>query len=405
MEKEDQTSIIFQKYLDQNCSPEEMQQLLDYFGTTHANIESLEQLIEEVLLSNVVEVADAETQSRLDAGLQQILARRTVKKKTAIHLKVFYSKWAVAATLFVVLGVGLFYFTKSDIHTYVAAEQIALKPGTEKARLTLADGTVIDLEQAVNGKLNSKDGVAVTKTADGKLVYDAKNMGNANGPVSYNTLVTPRGGQYKVILPDGSAIWLNAASSLRFPTHFVGKERRVELSGEGYFEIKKNALQPFIVNAAGQEVTVLGTHFNINAYKENNIIKTTLLEGAVKLSKGGQSHMLAPGQQASLDNQNNSFSIAKNIDVDAAIAWKNGRFSFEEANIKEVMQQVARWYDVDVFYEGDFSNVEFTGVIISRGADARQVLNLLKGTKQVDFIIEGRSITVIPYKSTLTIKP
>jgi len=392
----DQLHIIFQKYLDQNCSPDEMQQLLDYFGTTQADPELLEQLVEKVLLSQDVEDADAAAQSRLDAGFQQILAKR-VKAKPAMRLKMLYTKWAVAATLFVAVGAGLFYFTKSDIPTNVTANQIALKPGTEKARLTLADGTVIDLEEAVNGKLNNKDGVAITKADDGKLVYDAKNKGDVNAPVSYNTLVTPRGGQYKVILPDGSSIWLNAASSLRFPTQFVGAERRVELSGEGYFEIKKNAKQPFVVVSGGQEVTVLGTHFNINAYRENNTIKTTLLEGAVKVSKGAQSYLLAPGQEANLDNENNSFSIAKDVDVALAVAWKNGRFSFDATNIKEVMQQIARWYDVDVSYKGDFSNVELTGEI-PRGADASRVLNLLKGTKQVDFIINGRSITVIPYK-------
>ena len=397
MEKKDQLNIIFQKYLDQNCSPIEMQQLLDYFGLTQADDQSLEALIEEVLLNKDVVVADTETQLRLDAGFQHILARRAVKAKPALRLSLLYSKWAVAAMLFITVGVALFYFTKSDTPAVDVVAQHTLKPGTEKARLTLADGTVIDLEQAVNGKLNSNDGVAITKTADGKLIYDVKNMDDVNGPVSYNTLVTPRGGQYDVILPDGSVIWLNAASSLRFPTRFVGAERRVELSGEGYFEIKKNAKQPFVVVSGGQQVTVLGTHFNINAYHENNVIKTTLLEGAVKVSKGTKSYLLAPGQESSLDNLSNSFSIAKDVDVAVAVAWKNGRFSFDATNIKEIMQQIARWYDVEVLYKGDFSNVELTGEI-PRGADASRVLNLLKGTKQVDFIINGRSITVIPYK-------
>lgn len=396
---QDQLNILFQKYLDQKCSPDEMQQLLDYFGTIQTDDVSLGQLIEKVLLSRDAEGSvDVETQLKLDAGFKHILAKRTLKRNPAPRLKILYRKWAVAATLVVTVGASLFYITKRYNSESVVVNQIALKPGKEKATLTLADGTVVDLEHAGNGKLDSKDGVAVTKTADGKLVYDSKKIGDVNGPVAYNTLVTPRGGQYKVILPDGSAVWLNAASSLHFPTQFVGKERRVELIGEGYFEIKKNAMQPFVVNTDGQEVRVLGTHFNINAYKENSITKTTLLEGSVKVSKGEQSYMLAPGQEASLDNLSNSFSIAKNVDIDVAVAWKEGKFSFDETNIKEVMQQVARWYDIDVIYKGDFSNVQFTGVIISRGEDARQVLNLLKGTKQVDFIINGRSITVVPYK-------
>lgn len=400
MKKPDQLNILFLKYLNQRCSPDEMKQLLDYFGTSHRDEELLSQLIGEALNEQDTMVVDVETRKRLDTCLENIKANRTMPAEPRkIRLNPGYSRWAVAAALFIATCTVFFFTQKSNVNTVkqTASAQVVLKPGTDKARLTLADGTVIDLEEAVNGKLENKDGIAVTKAADGKLVYDAKNGTPVSGAVSYNTLITPRGGQYKVILPDGSAIWLNAASSLRFPTQFVGGERRVELSGEGYFEIKKNTKQPFVVVSGGQEVTVLGTHFNVNAYQENHVFKTTLLEGAVKISTAGQSYLLAPGQAANLDNSSNDISIAKNVDVDAAIAWKNGRFSFDETNIKEVMQQIARWYDVDIVYKGDFSNVVLTG-IIPRGADANQILNLLKGTKQVDFIINGRIITVIPYK-------
>lgn len=400
MKNTDQLNILFQKYLNQSCSPDEMKQLLDHFGTSQRDEGLLGKLVEEVLNEQDTVAVDMETRQRLDTCLENIKVNRTMPVETRkVWLKPIYSRWSVAATLFIATCTAFYFTQKSSVNTVkqIVVAQAELKPGTEKAILTLADGTVIDLEQAVNGKLENKDGIAVTKAADGKLVYDAKNTTLVNGVVSYNTLITPRGGQYKVILPDGSAIWLNAASSLRFPTQFVGGERRVELSGEGYFEIKKNAKQPFIVVSGGQEVTVLGTHFNINAYQENHIFKTTLLEGAVKISTTEQSFLLAPGQAASLDNSSNGISMAKNVDVDAAIAWKNGKFSFDETNIKEVMQQISRWYDVDVVYKGDFSNVEFTGVI-PRGVDASSVLNLLKGIHQVDFIINGRIITVIPYK-------
>lgn len=401
MKNTEQLNILFQKYLNQRCSPDEISQLLNYFDTAPNDDKLLGQLIEGVLNQQGASDLDTETRQRLDTCLENIMAKRTMPVKTRkIWLRPLYIRWAVAATLFVTVGAAYFYFTQTaDTSTTdkVGIASAELKPGKEKAILTLADGTVIDLEQAGNGKLENKAGVLVTKTADGKLIYDTKNGVSPSGEISYNTLVTPRGGQYKVILPDGSAIWLNAASSLRFPTHFVGDERRVELSGEGYFEIKKNTDQPFVVVSEGQEVTVLGTHFNINAYRENNFIKTTLLEGAVKINKGEQSCLLAPGQEASLSSANSRFSIEKNVDVDAAIAWKEGRFSFDETNIKEVMQQISRWYDVEVVYKGDFSNVELTG-LISRAADASDVLKLLKGTQQVDFIISGRIITVIPYK-------
>lgn len=401
MKNTDHLNILFQKYLNQRCSPDEINELLDYFGTARSNDKLLGQLIDEVLNEQASLPVDIETRQRLDTCLENIMVKRKMQvERSRTWLKPIYIRWSVAATLFVAICTAFFYFTQSsNINTSNQTSTIYadLKPGSERAKLTLADGTVIDLDQAGNGKLENKDGIAVTKTEDGKLVYSATNAGNTNGEITYNTLVTPRGRQYKVILPDGSAIWLNAASSLRFPTLFVGNERKVELSGEGYFEIKKSAHQPFVVTSGGQEVTVLGTHFNINAYDENNFIKTTLLEGAVKISKGKQSCLLAPGQEASLNKSDHSFLIEKDVDINAVVAWKEGRFSFEETNIKEVMQQIARWYDVEVIYKGDFSEVQLTGNI-ARGVDARQVLNLLKGTKQVDFIINGKTITVIPYQ-------
>lgn len=404
MKSTDQLNILFQKYLNQRCSPDEIKQLLDYFNISQNSQDELDRLVAKVLSEPFTAPIDEETRERLDAGLKNIMAKRILATPVQkMWSKLNYLKWMAAASLLITIGAGLFYFmsTPDTSNGAQAITETVFKPGTEKARLTLADGTIIDLEQAANGKLKNKDGIAVTKTADGKLVYDTQQEISAGGKVTYNTVVTPRGGQYKIILPDGSSIWLNAASSLRFPTSFVGDERRVELSGEGYFEIKRNARKPFVVASAEQEVTVLGTHFNINAYKDNNLIKTTLLEGAVKISKGKQSYVLAPGQQATLNNSENNISIARNVDVDAAVAWKDGKFSFDETNIKEVMQQVARWYDVEVLYKGDFSNVELTGVI-PRGADANHILNLLRGTKQVDFLITGRSITVIPYRKPLT---
>jgi ferric-dicitrate binding protein FerR (iron transport regulator) len=211
---------------------------------------------------------------------------------------------------------------------------------------------------------------------------------------SFHTLVTPRGGQYQLLLPDGSKVWLNAASSVRFPTSFSGKERHVELTGEAYFEIAKDASRPFRVDApGGMQVEVLGTHFNIMSYTDENAINTTLLEGSVKVREGSVSSLLRPGEQASLNKASDGISVS-NADVDETIAWKNGLFRFEGATIEAVMKQIARWYDVEVIYKGSVSK-HFRGMI-SRSVDISQVIKMLELTSEVHFKIDGKTITVMP---------
>ncbi|SMD02197.1 FecR family protein [Pedobacter africanus] len=377
-----------------------MKQLLDDLAASKEQDELLGAFISPVLEDQHEAPMDEESKRRLDAGFQQILAKRAAPQRRQSVLRQFYFRWAAAAAVLLIAActVIFYFYQQPAIETAPTTSHVKFKSGADKAMLTLADGTVINLEQVANGKINNRNGVVVTKTADGKLVYEAK-ADQANVAIALNTLVTPRGGQYKIILPDGSAIWLNAASSLRFPTRFSGKERRVELNGEGYFEIVKNTAQPFVVTARGQEVTVLGTHFNINAYHENSLVKTTLLEGAVKVTKGQAGCLLVPGEAAALNTSDNTISVAKNVDVNAAVAWKDGMFRFEETGIREVMQEVARWYDVEVSYKGDFTDVALSGWF-SRGDDAKKTLKLLKGTEQVDFIINGKTVTVIPYKQT-----
>lgn len=402
MENTDQTIILFQKYLNHSCSEAEIKQLLSHFETDVAALETLAQLVEEELAKEVSTAIDAETKKMLEDGFQDILARRsTLKTERRFWFKPVYRNWAIAAVLCTALFLVFFHaqYRKTDLGNSITYADF--KPGTEKAMLALDDGTTIDLTEAGNGKLSNRDGILITKTDEGKLVYDVKDTDERISESVFHTLVTPKGGQYKVVLPDGSAVWLNAASSLRFPTHFSAKERRVELKGEGYFEIaklmNKKGRTPFIVESRGQQVEVLGTHFNINAYPENNLIKTTLLEGSVKLIKGKSSCVLIPCEQASLDTSTDQITVEKNAEPESVIAWKNGKFNFDEANIKDVMQQISRWYDVEVVYKGDFSDVLFTGDI-ARSENANQILKLLKGIHQVDFIISGRTITVIPYQ-------
>jgi len=218
-----------------------------------------------------------------------------------------------------------------------------------------------------------------------------KNDSSANSLV-YNTATTPRGGQYQFILSDGTKVWLNSASSIKYPVQFIGNERKVELTGEAYFEVVHNAKMPFRVVSNGQTVEDLGTHFNINAYNDENVIKTTLLEGSVKVSSAAGNNTIKPGQQAVLNNGN--ISVINDADLDAAVAWKNGFFYFDDNNIQEVMRQLARWYDVDIKCEGELPSRQFSGEI-SRNVKASQILDILS-FKKIHYKIDGKSIVITP---------
>jgi ferric-dicitrate binding protein FerR (iron transport regulator) len=270
-------------------------------------------------------------------------------------------------------------------------EHHALTPGATKAMLTLADGTVVPLDSASTGTL-AKQGNTQVLNANGHLSYKAQ--GNT-AEVMYNKVMTPHGGQYQLTLADGSHVWLNAASSIRFPTAFTGKERLVEVTGEVYFEIAKQASQPFSVRVNDIDVKVLGTSFNIMAYSDEQAVKTTLVEGAVQLTHNGQSSVLKPGLQASLSAQDKQFVITP-ADMEQTLAWKEGKFRFRNTNIKTIMRQLSRWYDMDVSYQGDVSDIDLTGVI-SRREDADKLLKALETTQRVHFEVKGNKITVIPH--------
>lgn len=218
--------------------------------------------------------------------------------------------------------------------------------------------------------------------------------GHDTSKVLYNTISTPRGGQYQVMLPDGSKVWLNAASSLRFPTAFTGKERQVKMEGEAYFEVAQQASKPFVVVTGNIKIKVLGTHFNVNAYSNENTIRTTLAEGAVRVSKEDKSKVLEPGEQVQFDKQTGNMSI-KQVNVDQMLAWKNGLFYFDNTNIKTIMKQVARWYNVDAVYEtAQLKNKNFSG-ITSRYKNVDGLLKRLELTGTIHFKVEGKTITVM----------
>lgn len=310
----------------------------------------------------------------------------------------YFTRMAAAAAILILAGVVTWFVSRQQHQRPLMTAQLEkqdIAPGGNKATLTLGDGSVITLDDAAKGAIAEQAGITISKTAEGQLIYAASGQGEKfAGPIRTNTVETPRGGQYQVELPDGTKVWLNAASSLRYPALFTGKERRVELSGEAYFEVAHNKDMPFRVESQHQVVEVLGTHFNINSYADEPIIKTTLLEGSVRVSglQAPVSEFLKPGQQAVLSN--GSMKIAK-VNAQEAVAWKNGYIVFENEKITSLMKKIARWYDVDIVYQGQVTDNNFNGSV-SRFDNVSKVLEILELTKAVHFKVEGRKIIVMP---------
>jgi ferric-dicitrate binding protein FerR (iron transport regulator) len=303
---------------------------------------------------------------------------------------------AAAVVVFCLLGGAVYWFWRG--HGSPATGQTAMRystpivPGGNRAVLTLGDGRTISLDSAKDGTLAQQGNARIIKMNAGVLAYDARNKGTE---VLYNTIATPYGGQYQVVLPDGSKVWLNAASSLRFPTAFTDKERKVELTGEGYFEIARDASRPFTVHVTGgEDVQVLGTSFNIMAYANEGQSFTTLVSGKVRVRRGEAAVELEPGKQAIADGSTHALSVAE-ANIEQAIAWKEGLFRFHETGIRELMRQVERWYNVEVVYQTDGKEQDFTG-IVSRSKSIGELLHTLELTQTVHFRIEGRKIIVLP---------
>ena len=300
---------------------------------------------------------------------------------------------AAAAVVLMVLSVGGYlYFQNKSAATenQLAVNTHDVDPGGNKATLTLADGSRISLTDANNGELAKQSGVKISKSKNGELVYSV--AASDATPLAFNTISTPRGGVYQVNLPDGTKVWLNAASSIKFPTTFAQlSQRKVELEGEAYFEVAKNKKVPFVVATSGQQVQVLGTHFNISSYTDERELKTTLLEGSVKVI-AANTIVLKPGQQSNLKRNGSGDLKVSTANIAQVMAWKNGFFHFEKENLHEVMRQLSRWYDIEVVYEVDRHDDEFMGDI-PRGIKLSEALKILsfEGTQ---FRIEGRKLIV-----------
>ncbi|MFT3946673.1 MAG: DUF4974 domain-containing protein [Agriterribacter sp.] len=313
--------------------------------------------------------------------------------------------WRVAAAAVIILGIGSYFWlnrhteTAKDIARSGTVQELSkdIQPGGDKAVLTLADGSQIVLDNTANGRLATQGNSEVVKLSNGQLAY--KGTGDGDNEVLYNTMSTPRGGQYSLILPDGSKVWLNAVSSIRYPTAFKGGERKVEITGEAYFEVAKDPLHPFkvLVHAASgkesMQVEVLGTHFNINAYNDEPLANATLLEGSVKVTAAAGSTVIQPGQQAQV-NEGGNIKMNPDINIDDVVAWKEGYFIFRDADLKTIMRQVMRWYDVEVKYENENIPNRYFTADISRNKTLSGVLKILEQSN-IHFRLEGRVLTVI----------
>ena len=345
-----------------------------------------QQILEQWLNANPGNELVWEQGDANETELSNRLFRRIVADTGKHKRKRMY--WAAAASVLLLISAGtyLLYPGKKPVAKQVAGvtvPPIEIMPGSDKAILTLGDGRQVKLE----GQKIITDGDLQIQNENNELVYTTTSI------VSLNTMSTPRGGQYQLRLPDGSRVWMNASSSLTYPTAFTGKERVVELSGEAYFEVSKNIAMPFTVKMNGMSVNVLGTHFNVMGYDDEAAIKTTLLEGAVQITKGNAKTLLKPGQEANVNTTEEKIKIAT-ADVEQAIAWKNGMFLFNKTDIKSIMRQLSRWYDFEVKYEKAFENKNFSGMI-SRKTELSKVLKMLQMTKDVKFKVEGRIVTVI----------
>ncbi|WP_316837367.1 FecR family protein [Pedobacter nutrimenti] len=310
--------------------------------------------------------------------------------------------WFKVAAALIIFSTGIILYnnhhSQSDIYTNIPSRQ-KIVPGGNKATLILANGTRINLNNASNGQIVKQAGLTITKTKEGQLVYKVADNGYAptQGGLNYNTIETPNGGQYQVYLPDGTKVWLNATSSLKYPIQFSTKERRVELTGEGYFEVAHNKTKPFKVVTTKQEIEVLGTHFNINAYADENATKTTLLEGSVKIKTHAtkeivqQSIVLKPGQQSSIDNK----LLVKYVNSDDVIAWQKGYFKFNQENIQSIMRKLSRWYNVEVVFQTEIDPSVVFGGKISQTKNLSAILRIMEETGNVHFKIEGRRVIVM----------
>ncbi|KQN36131.1 hypothetical protein ASE92_08345 [Pedobacter sp. Leaf41] len=395
MKTADQLRNLFEKYLNNNCDAIEMQQLMDYFELGE-NPTQLKSLISDALedwdepYENNSAIANVLVKVDKDLFDQIQHTKKYAPEAKHKKLKVWMQIAAVAAMVTIIFS-GIYFFNNQSAKLPAVAKVLPqeVQPGEFGATLTMANGQKVNLGSASNGEISRESGIVISKTDDGRLVYES--VGNVSDPNALNTLSTARGETYQVRLPDGSLVYLNAASSITYSASLMQNGKRmVKLNGEAYFEVAKDKLHPFIVETNKQTIEVLGTHFNISSYADDETEKTTLLEGSVKVSASGNTKILKPGQQAKLHEGKIQVS---ETDTDLAVAWKNNEFVVESEHIENIMKMVERWYNVEVVYLGEKTNQRFSGKV-SRFDKLSKVLEIVEYTGEAHFKVKGRTVYV-----------
>ncbi len=390
---------LLKRYLDNTITTNEADELFTWLRNNSMEDNSeVEQIMAAYYQGSFAGSATTPLQSsrnQLEKLLEKINAEQ---EKQEAPVKRMNSKWwLAAASIIILLGVGSYFIffnnaqpdnnmakTLPTIPTDVAA------PKANKAIITLSNGQQVPIDSLSSGQLAMQGNMLITKNSNGEIIYSGGS--DNNGAMAYNTLYNPRGSKVQTItLADGTQVWLNTESSLRYPVAFSGKERKVEITGEAYFEVAHNAQMPFYVTSNDVSVKVLGTHFNVNAYEDENLLKVTLLEGLVNVSKGSSALKLTPGQQAEIGT---TINLNKDCNTEDVMAWKNGFFAFRHADLNAILKQVSRWYAIDVDYKGSNNNQEFSGKI-DRNLGLSEVLRILERTG-VHFKIEGgKRLTIL----------
>jgi ferric-dicitrate binding protein FerR (iron transport regulator) len=391
MQRAERIAYLIAGHLKGTLTEEESNELDDWITESNENLELFEKLTDE----DNMEAAIAQY-SAIDKGKGAAYQKLKKQIRTGGRRQVPIWFFLAAACVLVIAAISwLLLFHNETLNEKPFSHvqgQGELPAASERAVLTLSDGQTIILDSNKKGVLTNDGSIAIYQNAGGQLQYTGTETA-----MRYNTVNTPRGGQYQVVLGDGTRVWLNADSYLKFPAGFNGKQRKVELRGEAYFEVAKDGEHPFVVTIVsevgdGATVEVLGTHFNINAYGDEGFVKTTLVEGIVRVSIDGSSQIIHPGEQAAI---NSSITVAK-TDTAEAVAWKKGKFLFRNATVHTIGEQLRRWYDVDVAYEGNIG--QHFNTEADRGLSLQQLIKALEGTNEVQFDLQGRKLVIKPAK-------
>jgi ferric-dicitrate binding protein FerR (iron transport regulator) len=400
-------AYLFQRYFEKTATNAETAELMRLLALkeNEAEVQALmEQAWETFGTGSASFIEGSSTDGPFTPDQTEEMLRHSLEAKQAIPVRrMTRVRTAAAAAVLFALGTGAWWLDHARTsvgpahvsHPVASLKKGDIAPGGDKAVLTLGDGSVITLDSVQKGTLATQGHTQVLQVGGGQLAYRVGAGSPATSGIapSFNTITTPRGGQYRVTLADGTRVWLNSFSSLHFPTAFTGTDREVELTGEAYFEVAENRHQPFRVKVNNMQVDVLGTHFDVMAYEDEASMNTSLLQGSVRVVRGPQSGLLRPGEEASLNRISGDLRVAV-ADTDQAVAWKNGLFQFDGATIEQVMRQLARWYDIQVTYQGNIPTHYSGG--FSRKATLSEVLDMLQLGVRARFVMEGKNVTVRP---------